>query len=642
MKRALDSGLPPSPTPNNANNADEPDPVRGNTSDHDNNLHGEDDAHTRSPRMHSPAADQFPATNPLYAFDVDEPLPDWDQLMQMMPHSPPQLNQQQAQAPATPSTDNDESSEADQSDQELSLDNSSSDSTHGTEPRLSEFDRKIKPKILASIKTAANELSINSYDKKELTELLQICKDYPTITNLYLRRDLDHRPIDAPEIRSILTEFFCNHYGIQALATPGLSKKGIRCSAQLLCAILNNRSLRILDLSFLDLIAPNQQESEAITESIRKNSNLQTLKLGYIANLKTIDFIVSALSNNSTLSELHIGHEMPIGTGRILAKLTRSNTHLKCLKYSLSGEPAFHDITVAIAALSENHTLETLGLKHPAGTDELPKELVDPLLKNTNLKTLEITGFERFAPKAMATLMKVIGTHLNLINVGCLPVPIDPLGFKAFVERLKASYNPRLQSISISWEELTDMRYFDIDNPAHTQYVSDVLNALEAFPNLSSLVLDDFPEVDYLFNFLQYRPRINNISLPSAELRDERLQEKLLALVRGYSHIKEFDLWHRADGTIPFEDIKFRNKLGSELQLNEIVSIDPNLDLWTDVMHAVLLAYSQKNPDMPIMNRDVVSELVKAIVRHLPAKQARAILNDLQDQAEKIQSAITM
>jgi hypothetical protein len=59
-------------------------------------------------------------------------------------------------------------------------------------------------------------------------------------------------------------------------------------------------------------------------------------------------------------------------------------------------------------------------------------------------------------------------------------------------------------------------------------------------------------------------------------------------------------------------------------------------------MHAVLLAYSQKNPDMPIMNRDVVSELVKAIVRHLPAKRARAILNDLQDQAEKIQSAITM
>ena len=72
------------------------------------------------------------------------------------------------------------------------------------------------------------------------------------------------------------------------------------------------------------------------------------------------------------------------------------------------------------------------------------------------------------------------------------------------------------------------------------------------------------------------------------------------------------------------------------------MSFDPNLDLYTDAMHAVLLADSQKNPDMPIMNRDVVSELVKAIVRHLPAKRARAILNDLQDQAEKIQSAITM
>ena len=46
-------------------------------------------------------------------------------------------------------------------------------------------------------------------------------------------------------------------------------------------------------------------------------------------------------------------------------------------------------------------------------------------------------------------------------------------------------------------------------------------------------------------------------------------------------------------------------------------------------MNALLLAHSQRNPELPVMNLDVIRQLVAAMVSYLPAEKVKAIFDDL-------------
>lgn len=646
MKRIRDSGAPPSTPNHNANHH----PVAGHSGDDEQRdinrgdvnqgQQAGDTGNPPPPRMHTPAANPTAANNPLAPppdnFGEDEPLPDWDQLMQMMDHSPPVLNQQQPQAGKNTSDDEDEVSDADQSvddlsDDDFSVESASSDTTSDAkaESYLAYFERKIKPKILAAIKAGEHTLLINPNHPNEFRALLDICRQHPSVTNLEIHMRHDRLARELPELDQTLTDFFLTHRQIQTLKIFSATRLIVPWSAQLLLALFKNPALQTIRLDLNDFAPPNLQEHKAIAEAITKNTSVQELQIFLHTDAKKNEFFIDALSENKNLTTLDILGKLPAASGIILAKMLRLNANIKCLKFIAVWECDLEELAAAMAAMSQNNAVEALQFEQLYDFIEFRKEIIDPLLTNKNLKTLQIPHRGTFNPEVMATLTQLIGKHPNLSAIGPLHIPDKPHTFKAFIEDLKSNPNPRIQSISISWEQVICIKGFDVKTPIYASYVLDVFDALKAFPNLNSLTLHYLPDFDCLLEFLKHRPGISCIELPDDTLSSEQSQEKLLALVQSYSHITQFKLGDGYEKIKAKNEKKFRRDLQQALALNAEVRSETTIENTSAAISALLLAHSQRNPELPIMNLDVIRQLVAAMVSYLPAEKVKAIFDDL-------------
>lgn len=644
MKRIRDSGVPPSTPNHNANHH----LVGGHSGDDEQRDVNRGDVNQRQqadsagnpppPRMHTPAANPTAANNPLAPppdnFGENEPLPDWDQLMQMMDHSPPVLNQQQPQASAKTSDGEDKVSDADQSVDDLpeddrSVESASSDTTFEAESELDYFERKIKPKILAAIKAGEHTLLINPNHPNEFRALLDICRQHPSVTNLEIHIRHDKLARELPELDQALTDFFLTHHQIQTLKLSSWTWYVVPWSAQLLLALFSNPSLQTIQLNLKSFATPNPQENKAIAEAITKNTSVQELQIFLHADAKKNEFIIDAISENKNLTTLDILGKLPAGIGPILANMLRLNSNIKCLKFMVDWQDDLAELPAAMAAMSENNSVEALQFEQPYDFIEFRKEIIDPLLTNKNLKTLQVPHRGTFNPEVMATLTQLIGKHPNLSAIGPLHIPDKPHTFKAFIEDLKSNPNPQIQSISISWEEVLWIEGFDVKMPIYARYILDVFDALKAFPNLNHLSLHHLPDFDCLLEFLKHRPSISCIELPDDTLSSEQSQEKLLALVTSYSHITQFKFHDGYNKIKSGNEKKFQRDLQQALALNAEVRSEAAIENTSAAMNVLLLAHSQRNPELPVMNLDVIRQLVAAMVSYLPAEKVKAIFDDL-------------
>jgi len=644
MKRIRDSGVPPSTPNHNANHH----PVGGHSGDDEQHDVNRGDVNQRQqadgagnpprPRMHTPAANVTDANNPLAPppgnFGEDEPLPDWDQLMQMMDHSPPVLNQQQPPAGAKTSDGEDEVSDADQSvddlsDDDFSVESASSDTTSEAESELNYFERKIKPKILAAIKAGEHTLLVNPNHPNEFRALLDICRQHPSVTNLEISIRHDRVARELPELDQTLTDFFLTHHQIQTLKLSSRTRLIVPWSAQLLLALFNNPSLQTIQLDLNSFATPNPQEDKAIAEAIAKNTSVQELQFFLHADTKKNEFVIDAISENKNLTTLNILGKLPAGIGLVLANMLRLNSNIKCLKFMVYWQDDLAELSAAMAAMSQNNSVEALQFELPYDFIEFRKEIIDPILTNKNLKTLQVPHRGTFNPEVMATLMQLIGKHPNLSAIGPLHIPAKPHTFKAFIEDLKSNSNPRIQSISISWGEVIWIEGFDVKKPMYASYILDVFDALKAFPNLNNLSLHYLPDFDCLLEFLKHRPSISGIELPDDPLSSEQSQEKLLALVRSYSHITQFKFHDGYNDIKTGNEKKFQRDLQQALALNAEVRSETAIENTSAAMSALLHAHSQRNPELPVMNLDVIRQLVAAMVSYLPAEKVKAIFDDL-------------
>jgi len=287
------------------------------------------------------------------------------------------------------------------------------------------------------------------------------------------------------------------------------------------------------------------------------------------------------------------------------------------------------ELPAAMAAMSENNSVEALQFEQPYDFIEFRKEIIDPLLTNKNLKTLQVPHRGTFNPEVMATLTQLIGKHPNLSAIGPLHIPDKPHTFKAFIEDLKSNPNPQIQSISISWEEVLWIEGFDVKMPIYARYILDVFDALKAFPSLNHLSLHCLPDFDCLLEFLKHRPSISCIELPDDTLSSEQSQEKLLALVTSYSHITQFKFHDGYNKIKSGNEKKFQRDLQQALALNAEVRSEAAIENTSAAMNVLLLAHSQRNPELPVMNLDVIRQLVAAMVSYLPAEKVKAIFDDL-------------
>jgi putative heme iron utilization protein len=400
-------------------------------------------------------------------------------------------------------------------------------------------------------------------------------------------------------------------------------------SAQLLLALFSNPSLQTIQLNLKSFATPNPQENKGIAEAITKNTSVQELQIFLHADAKKNEFIIDAISENKNLTTLDILGKLPAGIGPILANMLRLNSNIKCLKFMVDWQDDLAELPAAMAAMSENNSVEALQFEQPYDFIEFRKEIIDPLLTNKNLKTLQVPHRGTFNPEVMATLTQLIGKHPNLSAIGPLHIPDKPHTFKAFIEDLKSNPNPQIQSISISWEEVLWIEGFDVKMPIYARYILDVFDALKAFPNLNHLSLHHLPDFDCLLEFLKHRPSISCIELPDDTLSSEQSQEKLLALVTSYSHITQFKFHDGYNKIKSGNEKKFQRDLQQALALNAEVRSEAAIENTSAAMNVLLLAHSQRNPELPVMNLDVIRQLVAAMVSYLPAEKVKAIFDDL-------------
>ena len=74
---------------------------------------------------------------------------------------------------------------------------------------------------------------------------------------------------------------------------------------------------------------------------------------------------------------------------------------------------------------------------------------------------------------------------------------------------------------------------------------------------------------------------------------------------------------------------KFRRDLQQALALNAELRSEATIENTSAAVNALLLAHSQRNPELPVMNLDVIRQLVAAMVSYLPAEKVKAIFDDL-------------
>ena len=598
MKRTHSGDLSPNPSPTSSNN--------GATNNRNQNQPQQADANRqRAPAMQAPAANDPAPQNPWLAFDLDEELLDWGEFAQILPHTPPVENRRSASEEEASSVSDDEYTTEESSAEEPSRD----------------FEEGIGTKISAGLEPGHDMIVVRTSSVRELTEILDICKRHPQIKILKI----------APKIISKFTlkaqekliEFFSNSQSVRELHLEFIGVSENSFHPKLLSTLLGNRGLKTLVTRGVDLISPTPEDREEIVDRIKRNSSLENLELKSISNNELIADIVDALADRQILKQLDLTVIQLDGIGKSIERLLTSNANFKALKFTFYSKASFEEVEIVLKTIAHNRTLENLDLR---GTgfqfDPTRKNIPKFLAMNKGLKEIFFPDLYDMTDDMAAAITELINTHptLTSIHIGC--VPTNHQARMSIAHALKS--NPRITKIAA---HLGAFYSFDISESERPLLITEFLNTIGDCPSLTALSLEILFNHDYLIQFLETHPQISEIVLPNDEISSIETQEKLLALVRGYPHIKTLTI---AD---PFSEteqaMQFRKELGQALAINREVGSDKRMAEASVAMKTLLDKKSMADEELPFVPLDVTNELTKAIARHLPSAKAKAIFDEL-------------
>lgn len=226
------------------------------------------------------------------------------------------------------------------------------------------------------ISTLSSELELNFHDcllKSKIDELNTMIASSKFITKLWLIRvsDLDHE--DTTSFSSALS----SNTSIKFIFIDG-----IPVSKDFLCSCSgNNKTLENLSLTDINL-----QEDDAISfiQSLSDNMNVKTLRL---MKCKLYDheiiFISESLSTNTTVKLLCLSfNTWGFEGSKALANLVLFNKSITSLNLSCNENMTTEGINFILSALENNHTLSELMLVNTGFNDDNAFTLVNALSTN--------------------------------------------------------------------------------------------------------------------------------------------------------------------------------------------------------------------------------------------------------------------
>ena len=604
MKRTLSGDLSPNPSPTGSNN--------GATNNRNQNQQQQADANRqRAPAMQAPAANDPPPANPLFGLDIDTPLPDWDEFAQMLPHTPPVENRRAASEEEASSVSDDEYTTEESSAEEPSRD----------------FEEGIGTKSSAGLKPEQDTIVVNRSSVRELTEILDICKLNPQITTLQI-----YPPMNSPlplKEQEKLIEFFSTYQSVRKFHFEFFWNSEISFHPELLSALLRNSGLKTLAISGLDLMSPTSEDRKEIVYGIKRNSSLEYLALSFISNNELIADIIEALADRQILKQLDLTTMNLKGLENSIVRLLTSNTNLRALKIVLYSHDCLDEVERIFKSIAHNRTLEILafgGSRFPLGLTG--KNLLKLLALNQGLQEIRFPISNEMTDEAAAAITELINTHPTLTSIDIGRAPGNHHARMLIAQALKS--NPRIKKFAAESLAFVSMNTGDSVQPQH---VTEFLNTIGDCPSLTALQLVDLSELDCLIKFLETHPQISEIDLPMDWIPSIETQEKLLALVRAYPHIKTLTIFNTP--YLSQQARPFRKELGQALAINREVGSDKRMTEASVAMKTLLDKKSMTDEELPFMPLDVTDELTKAIARHLPSAKAKAIFDELILHAEK-------
>lgn len=567
----------------------------------------------RTPNMHAIAANDPAPANSLFDLDADAELPDWDEFEQMLPHTPPVENRRNAP--------DDEASSL--RDDELSTGGWSPD-----ESSSGDIDENIGTKISAGLAPLHDTISVRRSSVRELNQILEVCKCNPQITALKIEPDFEPHKL-TQKFQESLIEFFKRNHTIQRICIKLRSFLDEDLDPGLLTVLFEDSSLQSVSIKDLDLAPCSSAQRTSCVEALRKNSTLKELKLTGIYDTELMVELGEAIARNSTLTSIALSHLPTKGMAQSLAALLRSNRQLKTLKISMDSYAAMRDLSPMFEEMKENNTLETLRLTGIFENHDTPDlEVLQPLMNNQNLHTLELPSMGDMTVEAINNLSKLFKTldALTSLGLGCVPHDHEN---RLTLARSLASI-PRLEHL-----ELNLKNFFygpDTDSDDSQSFFEEFLNILGECTNLKSLKFSSVPDLDFLSIFLETLPYIRSISLDDVHSDLKEPQEQILALVKNSPHLINVSC---GEGSFPGEHYKqFREELQQAVAINREIQL--NIRAASEAMKDVLDQKSMTDEALPFVPLDVTDELAKAIARHVPPAKTKAIFDELILHASKI------
>jgi len=606
MKRTLSGDLSPNPSPTSSNN--------GATNNRNQNQQQQADANRqRAPAMQAPAANDPPPANPLFGLDVDTPLPDWEEFAQMLPYTPPVENRRATSEEEASSVSDDEYTTEESSAEEPSRD----------------FEEGIGTKSSAGLKPEQDTIVVNRSSARELIEILDFCKLNPQITALEINPPMNSPlPLEALEK---LIEFFSNYQSIRELRLYLNLTGKASIQPKQLAALIQNSGLKALSIRGVDLMSPSPEDSEEFFDGIKQNSNLEILDLFLIRNSQLVAGIIDAMAEGHTLKQLDLTTMNLKELENSIVRLLTSNTNLRALKIFLYSHVCLDEVERLFKSIANNHTLEVL---HFGGSgfelDRIGKNLLKLLALNQSLKEIRFSDLDIMTDKAAAAITELINTHPTLTSIDIGRAPRNHQARMLIAQALKS--NPRIKKFAAEHLVFYSMNTGDSVQPLP---ITEFLNTIGDCPSLTALQLAGLSDLDCLIKFLETHPQISEIALPMDWIPSIETQEKLLALVRAYPHIKTLTIFN-----MPYlsqQARQFRKELGQALAINREVGSDKRMAEASVAMKALLDKKSMTDEELPFVPLDVTDELTKAIARHLPSAKAKAIFDELILHAPKTQ-----
>ena len=590
-----------------------------------------------APTMHAANTNNPLPDYPLFGWDFDQELPDWDVFEQMLPHTPPVVRSHESQGDDTSCSADDDDTSA----ESHSVENSSSTTNSLESCQPGGFKTASAREILACIVAGSDTVVIRDIRIEAFGEALRICIENPKVIKLSVfPAPSDCLQYLSPEHEVMLVDFFNNQRTIQKVEIKIFDDHGI--SSEALAALMRNHAIRKLKICS-NLRASSSAGIKWLRESI-KNTSLEILEIKTYKSTSYLRHVVEDKSNilwrelieglaeNSSIKQLKLGTYIPRDICQRLAATLAINNTLKGLKIVIDSHGTdAADIGIVVEGMKTNHSIEALTICDiSCEWPGLDAQVIKPLIANIGLKTLNIDLYADFTLETFAIRLELLQIHPTLvsINLGCIPEDIDAT--RDLIRQLKP--NPRIQHISCSWFAHDEVGMEN--NPNHAPFLREFLEALSKFPNLSSITLEVMPVTDHLIDFLKTHPNISEINLPYEELVNEATHQKILALVQEFTHIQKFSLQYTETSENRLAQLK------QALHLNQEVA--RSLPAASAGIKVLLDKKAENDAELPFIPPDITNQLTQAIARHVPPAKAKAIFDEIIVQAHALERSKTV